>query len=41
MKSGGFENKCKKKKTFYMGCGAEAKDLILENQKTCIRGCEE
>ena len=28
-------------KTFYMGCGAETKDLILEDQKGCIRGCEE
>ena len=24
-----------------MGCGAESKDLILEDQKGCIRGCEE
>ena len=24
-----------------MDCGAEAKDLILEDQKGCIRGCEE
>ena len=24
-----------------MGCGAETKDLILEDQKCCIRGCEE
>ena len=24
-----------------MGCGAETKDLILENLKGCIRGCEE
>ena len=24
-----------------MGCGAETKDLILEDQKDCIRGCEE
>jgi hypothetical protein len=24
-----------------MGCGAETKDLILEDQKGCIRGCEE
>ena len=23
-----------------MGCGAETKDLILEDQKDCIRGCE-
>ena len=23
-----------------MGCGAETKDLILEDQKGCIRGCE-
>ena len=28
-------------KTFYMGCGAETKDLILEDQKGCTRGCEE
>ena len=28
-------------KTFYMGCWAETKNLILENQKGCIRGCEE
>ena len=24
-----------------MGCGAETKHLILEDQKVCIRGCEE
>ena len=24
-----------------MGCGAETKDLILEDQKGGIRGCEE
>ena len=24
-----------------MSCGAENKDLILEDQKGCIRGCEE
>ena len=24
-----------------MGCGAETKDLILEDQTGCIRGCEE
>ena len=24
-----------------MGCGAEINDLILEDQKVCIRGCEE
>ena len=24
-----------------MGCGAETKDLILEDQICCIRGCEE
>ena len=24
-----------------MGCGAETKDLILEDQEGCIRGCEE
>ena len=23
-----------------MGCGAETKDLVLEDQKGCIRGCE-
>ena len=28
-------------KTFNMGCGAKTKDLILEDQKACIRGCEE
>ena len=28
-------------KTFYMGCGAETKNVILEDQKGCIRGCEE
>ena len=29
-------------KTFYMGCGAATKDLlILEDQKGCIRECEE
>ena len=35
----GFENKFRK--TFYIGCGAETKYLILEDQKVCIRGCEE
>ena len=35
-----FENECKKK-TLYMACGTEIKDLILEDQKDCIRGCEE
>ena len=25
----------------YVGCGAETKDLILEDQKGYIRGCEE
>ena len=24
-----------------MGCGEETKDLILEDQNGCIRGCEE
>ena len=24
-----------------MGCGAETKDIILEDQKGCIRECEE
>ena len=24
-----------------MGSGAETKDLIMEEQKGCIRGCEE
>ena len=24
-----------------MGCGAETKHLILKDQKSCIRGCEE
>jgi hypothetical protein len=24
-----------------MDCGAESKDLILEDQNLCIRGCEE
>ena len=28
-------------KTFYMGCGAETKDLLLEDQKGWIRGREE
>ena len=28
-------------KTFYMGCAAETKDLILEDQKGGIRGCKE
>ena len=28
-------------KTLYMGCGAETKDLMLEDQKRCIRACEE
>ena len=28
-------------KTFYIGCRAEAKDLILEDQKGFIGGCEE
>ena len=28
-------------KTFCVGCGAETKDLILEEQKGYIRGCEE
>ena len=28
-------------RTFYMVCGAEIKDLILEDQKCCIRGCKE
>ena len=27
--------------TFYVGCGAGAKYIILEDQKGCIRGCEE
>ena len=27
--------------SFYLGCGAETKDFILEDQKGCIRGCEE
>ena len=36
----GFENKFKKK-TLYMDCGAKTKDLILEDQKVFIRGCEE
>ena len=24
-----------------MGCGAETKDLILEDRNGCIRGCKE
>ena len=37
----GFENKFRKK-TFYMGCGAETKDLlILEVQKGCYVRCFE
>ena len=28
-------------KAFWVGCEAETKDLILENQKGSIRGCEE
>ena len=28
-------------KAFYVGCGAETKDLILEDQKGCIREYEE
>ena len=24
-----------------MGCGADTEDLMLEDQKGCIRGCEE
>ena len=34
-----FQNKFRKK-PFYIGCGAETKDLILEDQKGCFRGCE-
>ena len=26
---------------FYMRCGAETKDFILEDQKGCVRGYEE
>jgi hypothetical protein len=29
--------KINQEKTFYMGCGAETKDLILEDQRVCIR----
>ena len=29
------------KKTIYIGYGAETKDLILDDQKGCIRGSEE
>ena len=36
----GFENKFRKI-SFCMECGAEIKDLILEDQKGCIIGCEE
>ena len=36
----GFENKFRRK-LFFMVCGAENKILILGNQKSCIRGCEE
>ena len=28
-------------KNFYRGCGAETKGWILEDQKGCIRGCED
>jgi hypothetical protein len=35
----GFENK--PRKTFYVDCGAETKDLIWEYRKGCIRGCDE
>ena len=27
-------------KTFYIGCRAETKDLLLGDQKGCIRGCK-
>ena len=27
-------------KTFYMGCGIKAEDLILEDQKGFIKGCD-
>ena len=30
-----------RRKYIYMGCGAESKDLILEDQRGCIRRCEE
>ena len=30
-----------KKKTLYMGCGAETKYLLLEDKKGCIRGWKE
>ena len=36
-----MELKINLEKTFYVGYGAETKDLILEDQKDCIRGCEE
>ena len=36
----GFENKFRKK-TYCMGCGAEIKDLVQEDQKNCIRECED
>ena len=39
-----YEQWCLKinlEKTLYMGCRAEIKDLILENHKGCVRGCEE
>ena len=35
----GFENQFRE--NFYVDCGAETKDLIIEDQKGCIRGCEE
>ena len=28
-------------KTFYMGCGIKTEDLILEDEKGLIKGCEE
>ena len=34
-----FGNKFRK--TSYIGCGAETIDIVLEDQKGCIRGCEE
>lgn len=27
-------------KTLYMWCGTDSEDLILEDQRGCIKGCE-
>ena len=41
MKKMGFKNEFKKLFIFTWECGTETKDIILEDQKGCIRGCEE